>query len=343
MTPMMRIDALWQALEEDALAGQSGSSGWLFRLALPQPGCPLFIALETASRRRAVFLRLAAEQMPARRRWPRCRGLEAVAVRFEEETHFGVVLKEPRFADVFTALTEDLVRRVAAATGAAEQARVFLGRLARWQKFLSVSQDGLGEEEQRGLWGELHFLRTHLLTGLGTESVTGWKGGEKAHQDFQFQNGAAEVKTTLAKQPQVVRITSERQLDSSCWRALFLHVVVLESRDGGGETLPALVASLRAALAEDAAASEAFEDALLAYAYLDGHAGRYAERGYLVRSEATFHVRRGFPRLLEKDLPSGIGEVSYGLSLAAVEPFAVETASALAKLYPPSPRSSPRK
>jgi hypothetical protein len=268
--------------------------------------------------------------------------LEAVAVRIGHETHFGVVLKEPRFADVFTALAEDLARRVAAAADAAEQARVFLGQLARWQKFLSASHDGLGEDEQRGLWGDLHFLRTHLLTGLGADAMAGWKGGEKAHQDFQFETGAAEVKTTLAKRPQVVRITSERQLDSSGWRALFLHVVALETRDGGGETLPALVASLRSTLAGEAAARETLEDGLLAYGYLDAHAGRYAERGYLVRSEATFHVRRGFPRLVEKGLPTGVGEVSYGLSLAAVEPFVIATGTAVTRLAPSSPRSKPR-
>jgi hypothetical protein len=339
----MRIEALWQALEAEALTGQTGSSGWLLRLARPTPGCPLFIALELASKRRAVFLRLQAELVPVRRRWPRCRGLEAVAVRIEQETHFGVILKEPRFADVFTALAEDLDRRVAAAGGAAEQAKVFLGQLARWQKFLSASHDGLGEEEQRGLWGELHFLRAHLLSGLGAEAVAGWKGGEKAHQDFQFETGAAEVKTTLAKRPQVVRITSERQLDSSGWRALFLHVVALEPRDGGGETLPALVASLRSTLAGEAAARETFEDGLLAYGYLDAHAGRYAERGYLVRSEATFQVRRGFPRLVEKGLPTGIGEVSYGLSVAAVESFALSTGAAVARLAPSVSRSKPRK
>lgn len=266
-----------------------------------------------------------------------------MAVRIEQETHFGVILKEPRFADVFTALADDLARRVAAAAGPAEQARVFLGQLARWQKFLSASQEGLRDEEQRGLWGELHFLRAHLLPALGADAVSGWKGWEKAHQDFQFVSGAAEVKTTLAKRPQVVRITSERQLDSSGWRALFLHVIALEPRDGGGETLPALVASFRAALAGEATALEAFEDGLLAYGYLDAHAGRYVERGYLVRSEATFHVRRGFPRLVEKDLPTGVGEVSYGLSVAALDTFAIEAEVATARLRPPSQRPQPRR
>ncbi len=320
----MRIEGLWAALEADAVAGNAGTSGWLLRLARPQAGCPLFIALELASRRRAVLLRLPTALVPVRRHWPRCKGLEPITVKIECEAHLGVALKETRFADVFTALAEDLTRRVSEAGTPAAQARAFLGQLARWQKFLSASQEGLTEEKQRGLWGELHFLREQLLPALGPLAVAGWKGGERAHQDFQFSTGAVEVKTTLAKQPQVVRITSERQLDDAAWPALFLQVIALETREGGGETLPAMVASLRAKLAVDGTALERFEDELLAYGYLDAHAARYAERGYLVRSEKLFRVKRGFPKLTERDLPIGVGDVGYRLAVAACERFVVK-------------------
>jgi hypothetical protein len=41
-----------------------------------------------------------------------------------------------------------------------------------------------------------------------------------------------------------------------------------------------------------------------------------------VRGERTYQVRRGFPRLVEVDLPVGVGDVNFALSLAACEPFA---------------------
>jgi Putative PD-(D/E)XK family member, (DUF4420) len=268
-----------------------------------------------------VLLHLPSASLPARRHWPRCKGLEPLAVVIDGSAHFGVALKEPRFADVFTALAEDLVRRVAGACDPEAQTRAFLGQLARWQKFLSASFEGLSEEAQRGLWGELHFLRENLLPVLGSGAVNGWKGGERAHQDFQFERGAIEVKTTLAKQPQVVRITSERQLDNSAWAVLFLHVIALDMRDGSGETLPALVDSLRDGLATDAAAREKFEDELLISGYLDVHAGRYAERGYIVRTLSLFRVGTKFPCFVEKNLPPGVGDISYGLSVSACESF----------------------
>ena len=105
---------------------------------------------------------------------------------------------------------------------------------------------------------------------------------------------------------------------------LLLNVVALEVREGDGETLPALIASLRSKLTADPATREQFEDELLLSGYLDVHANRYSDQGYLVRSETTFQIKSGFPRLVEKDLPKGVGDVKYGLVVAACAPFALK-------------------
>ena len=173
-----------------------------------------------------------------------------------------------------------------------------------------------------------------LVGSGGTGAVAGWKGPVKAHQDFQFESGAIEVKTTLAKQPQVVRITSERQLDDNNWPALFMYVLALDVRQDGGETLVSMVATLRKSLTGDAVAQEQFEDALLAVGYLDNHAELYADRGYVIRSQKAFRVKNGFPRLLEKHLPTGIGDVNYGLAVGACEPFNVNFETVVAAIKP---------
>lgn len=322
-----KINDLWAAMDRDIATGESAIGGWLLRLARPTADCPLFAAIDLVSRRRAVLLRLPVESIPSRRRWPRCKGLEPLTLKLDGCEHFGVTLKEERFTDVFSALAEDLARRISEALTPADQARAFLGQLSRWQKFLTASSDGLTDEAQRGLWGELRCLRERLLPALGIPAVFGWKGPENAHQDFQYASGAIEVKTTLAKQPQVVRITSERQLDDIAWPTLLLHVIALDVRDGSGETLPGMVASLRDKLKADPAAQDQFEDRLLLTGYLEAHTGRYAERGYLVRSEVSLHVRRGFPMLTERDLPAGVGDVSYGLAVAACKAYSISETS----------------
>jgi hypothetical protein len=263
-----------------------------------------------------------------------------LAVAVGGSAHFGVALKEPRFADVFSALAEDLIRRVTGAGDPSAQARAFLGQLARWQKFLSASFDGLSDEAQRGLWGELYFMREHLLPAIGPSAALNWKGGERAHQDFQFERSAVEVKTTLAKQPQVVRITSERQLDPSAWADLFLNVIALDVRDGVGETLPAMISSVRGSLSADAGALERFEDELLGLGYHDSQANRYAEQGYTVRTVGFFRVGSKFPNLVESDMPPGVGDANYALSVAACEQFRVHPNDVKAAVAAPEGKAS---
>lgn len=320
------MNELWTAMDDDAAAGKSDAAGWLLRLARPDVGCPLFAAVEITTHRRAILLRLPIASVPPRRQWPSCKGLDPLTLKFGGDEHFGVALKDTRFRDVFSSLAEDLVRRVSEAATPAEQSSAFLGQLGRWQKFLTTSPEGLSDEAQRGLWGELYFLRAHLLPTLGLSAVVGWKGAEHSHQDFQFDGGAIEVKTTIAKQPQVVRISTERQLDNESWPALILHVVALDIRQGSGETLPDIIVSLRSALKADVASRETFEDSLLQAGYLDMHAARYADLGYVVRSETSLHVIDGFPSLTERVLPAGVCDVTYGLAIAACGTFTMNSA-----------------
>ncbi|MEP6664151.1 MAG: PD-(D/E)XK motif protein, partial [Verrucomicrobiota bacterium] len=99
-----------------------------------------------------------------------------------------------------------------------------------------------------------------------------------------------------------------------------------------GATLPDLIAVLRVVLATDTSAIQNFDDRLLDVGYLDVHASRYEVRRYTVRREWTFRVTGKFPRIVESQLPEGVGEVSYALSLAACAPFAIETAKAISEL-----------
>ena len=328
----MTIEDQWKALE-----GEGNTATWRLQLARPVKGHPLFAAVEPGTGRRALLLRIPESVIPPRRQWPNCSGLDLLATRLDAQTYLGVLLKEPRSADVFAALAEDLARRVENLTSAADAVRAFLGQLARWQRFLTATVEGLSEQAQRGLWGELRFLHGRLGPGIGiAHAVEGWKGGERSHQDFQFENGAVEIKTTVAKQPQSIRITSERQLDGTHWPALFLHVFILEVHEDDRDTLPALVELVRSALVGYPSQGERFEEVLLAAGYFDVHVPRYTARSYAIRRELTFEVKNDFPRIVEGDLPTGTGDINYALDLAACEPYAATVDEVVAVLASPS-------
>jgi len=336
----MRIEELWLELEAEAKAGNTAA--WLTRFALPNPSQPLLVALETSPSRRALLLPLPKSAIPPKREWPDCRGLEMFSVALSGDAHLGVRLRDPTCTDVFTTLAEDVAPRVTMAINARAAAASLLGRLRRWQKFLAAGKEGLSQEQQRGLFGELLFLSTHLLSDLSASAaIGGWRAPQAAHQDFQFMSGAVEVKTTTAKQPQAVRITSERQLDDTGIPSLFLHIVVLDEREvepgvaGGIATLPGLVSDLRLRLAVDLQVLELFDDHLLEAGYLDSDAPRYEARHFTLRREFTFKVQSAFPRLIDRDLPVGVGDASYELSLAACGPFALPVETMLKVLATP--------
>lgn len=337
----MTIEELWQEMEAESPANVA----WLTRYARPETGEKVLVALEEVTRARALLVPVTKAMLPPRREWPECRGLELISVSFGAQLYLGVRLRDLACSDVFTTLAEDVVLRL---VGEQDAAIGLLSRLRRWQQFLTAARDGLSVEAQRGLWGELQVLRSHLVAALGVAAaVEGWKASAAAHQDFQFPIGAVEVKTTAAKQPQSVRITSERQLDDTGVGSLFLHVVVVDEREvpasgnAPGQSLSALIAEVRSQLAADASTLATFNDRLFDRGWLDVYASRYEGRRWTVRGEHTFQVRPGFPRIVESELVVGVGDVNYAVSLAACSPFAVSVSDMLSVLSNLGTQSKP--
>lgn len=327
----MRIEAIWGELEAEA--DTPGASAWLTRLALPLPSQKLIVAIETLSRRRYLLVELPEKLIPSPSAWPRSRGLEVVCIRLNSTSHFGVRLVDQTATDVFSVLAEDLARRIAISNDASTTASILITRLKRWQQLLSTSGSTLSKEEVRGLYGELVTLREIVLAKCGPcAAIQSWRAPAAAHQDFQFATAAIEVKTTASKQPQNIRITSERQLDETGTGRLFLHVIVLDEREinddsheGPTESLPDAVAEVRRLVGYNLEALSDFEDKLVDSRYLDSHADGYRNTRFAIRRTHSFRVDGNFPRIVERNLMPGIGDVTYSLSLASCEPFSVAT------------------
>jgi Putative PD-(D/E)XK family member, (DUF4420) len=111
----------------------------------------------------------------------------------------------------------------------------------------------------------------------------------------------------------VLRISSERQLDETGADALYLAHLSIDARQGGGETLPEAVEAIRA-LARGGNAEGPLEDRLGNAGYLDIHASRYTT-GYTLRRLSLYRVEEGFPRIVERDLADGVGDVRYSVAV----------------------------
>lgn len=325
----MKTEELWRQLEAEGV----GRSGWSTRLARPDPGTRLMVAID-GSGARALLLQASSNSIPPKRDWPNCQGLEITRLSVGGEGYLAVRLRDDASRDVFAALAELLASRLALARTDGEAVAGLLGALRRWQTLLAAGRDGLGVEAQRGLFGELYVLSDILLPALSPlAAVKGWKGFAGASQDFQFDTVAIEVKTSAAVSPDFVRIASERQLDGTGAGSLFLHLVVVDEREVSAEgaversTLLSLVEKIRKSVSTDPLASTLLEEGLLLAGWLDAAASRYDIRQLSVRAQHTFLVREGFPRLVENLLPVGVGDVSYSLNLGACQSFRVNSDS----------------
>jgi hypothetical protein len=320
------FDDVWAVLDKEE--GHPGG-GYLRRRILPESVVDLHLALDGSARVPALMLvttRKVAESGPP---LPACAGLESARMTFPEDAPdtLTIVLKpvSSSYRDVFRIVVDDIVTHVARASKAAAAIQALVARLVHWQQFLRAFRpDGLSEEARRGLFGELHLLARTLIPLRGAMSaVTAWVGPSGAAQDFQFSALAIEVKATIAKQHHKFWVASERQLEEPAGGQLYVFHVSLDVRPGSGDTLPDMIEVARNAAGTDAAALALLNERLIQAGYIDAQRRLYASHGYTVRRETRLHVREGFPRVLERDLVGGVGDVTYSVALSACGPFAV--------------------
>jgi hypothetical protein len=248
----------------------------------------------------------------------RCEGVSGAATR----ARLVVRLAQRRYSDIFATLAADVIGALPARGDHTTTLDAMADRLARWERFLALrGPEGLTRLQQHGLFGELWFLLHHALPNCGVaRSVDAWTGPLARPQDFQFASVAIEVKTTTAGGATGIQVASVRQLDPPAGVRLFLLHLELEERSGRGETLPDLVAHVRAALAGH---EMRFNDRLLEVGYADADSVLYRTPAYVVRRHRFFEVRDLFPRITEAELRVGVVAVEYTIAVAACEGYVV--------------------
>jgi hypothetical protein len=107
---------------------------------------------------------------------------------------------------------------------------------------------------------------------------------------------------------------------------LFLVRIALDSQPNVGLSLPDMVAKVELDLSGNSMELLKFRDKLAEVGYYADHAPLYEQPKYQVRSLVFYDVKAGFPRLQEKDLPPGIGELSYEIEMGACAGFVVDEA-----------------
>ncbi len=232
-------------------------------------------------------------------------------------------LVQSELGKIFSHLCEDLVESSRKLTDMTNAARFILARFERWQRLLQHGHTGLLDESAvRGLIGELLYLHRFSLSAYGLlPAVDGWLGPLDAAQDFHYPDGLFEVKAIRTGTSKVI-ISSAEQLDNT-GNPLQLVMVILDSvqRDDDAICLPDIVNDVRQRIEADSVALSLFEERLLAAGYIDRE--EYRCYCYKCGGFRFFTVCEEFPRIIRSRLSSGVGKVTYELSLAACIPFEI--------------------
>lgn len=225
--------------------------------------------------------------------------------------------------DIFSVLCEDLIANISTETNEKQLVKTLLNRFEKWKSlFNKVASEGLSPEEQRGLFGELYFIRKFMQHNNNyTAILNTWVGPASEVRDFQLGNWALEVKTTHGNNHQKIQISSERQLDTTHLERLYIYHVSLEKVQENGETLNQIVSSISNLLASDTIAINRFRSKLYEAGYFEQHLPLYDMTGYFIRQDTFYSVEDTFPRIQEKELRSGVGDVKYSIILSQCEGY----------------------
>jgi hypothetical protein len=236
--------------------------------------------------------------------------------------------------DIFTVLCEDLITSIANETNERQLVREILNRFEKWKSlFNKIGLQGLTPEEQRGLFGELYFLRKYLQANSNfLEIVNTWIGTEKQVRDFQSGTWAVEVKTTHGNNHQKVHVSSERQLDITNLEDLFLYHISLEQMQNSGETLNDIVDSVIAILEADTLAVNKFKSKIYEVGYFELQRSLYDGKGYFIRQNVFYKVENDFPRIQESEIRVGVGDVKYSIILSQCLSFVQDETAVFEKI-----------
>lgn len=261
------------------------------------------------------------------RKLPALAGINLSQSALTDGTHELVLeLSDSEQVSLFRALSEDLLAATDGLDNGASDlaAERLVIRLERWQAMLRKKRDSvLSRQAVIGLVGELLFLRDRLLPHLGVEqTLRAWRGPLRDEQDFANGEQIFEVKTQLNTADQYLLISSEAQLDDSSGKISVCHQTLASCHENedNAESLNQIVEDIRAVcLSHSLVACDLLDAGLLGAGY-QARKEYDDERWKHVRSR-IFEVIDDFPRLVSAQLPLGVSNVSYRITLGTCERF----------------------
>lgn len=294
---------------------RSGNHKTLSKLYTTQNGVSLIYAMDRDTDTRALYFQILDDDLDS---LPKCQGLSVDRVHLFEysQVDYYCQLSQSNAQEdyIYEVIVEDIRKN---AEMVADEQRLFQcvsKVLMKWKAFFAQEKTVvLSPERQQGLYGELLFLK-QLVQLNGCPAVSNWAGYDYETHDFYIRGDAYEIKTTSAKAPYKMHISSEYQLDDSDVKGdLYVDFFVLRKSITDGQTLPELIEELKVLFDNYPLQRKLFDEGLEKYGYYYGLEDKY-KTGYHIREEHIYKICEGFPRIISKDITDGVSRCTYDVS-----------------------------
>lgn len=238
-------------------------------------------------------------------------------------SEYTIILLEKDLTDIFTMFIEDIIENLLQITEPQLALTIINQRINFWKKLFSkATGEILSAEKQRGLYGELFFLKLLLQNTSNPCAVLhAWRGSESSNQDFARNKNAVEIKTTRANNLSV-HISNEQQLDFNSWDHLFLGLISVNETSGSQNSLAAIINELQEIVMHETQLIHVFKTKLENAGIFSDMIENYNDISYSVSNRRFYRVQDGFPVILKENLQhEAIYNVKYQIDISSCAPF----------------------
>lgn len=227
-------------------------------------------------------------------------------------------LNYPSLDEIFVKLCWDLM---SASKYDPQPIEKIVAQYKKWLRLLHQIGNGLlPSHSQKGLIGELLYL-ADLIDEHGENTALGeWVGPEGADQDYNFEDGWAEVKTTIIAGTSV-QVSSLQQFDRSDEGTLIVYFLDKTSSTGATTISLNEAVELVASKVLTQSNRDLFELKLAKCGYQSRNADEYSAYRFKLSEKRMYCVSSDFPRLTKDSVPSAVIEAQYRIDLSSIETF----------------------
>ncbi len=231
-------------------------------------------------------------------------------------------LLEDYAKQVFYVLCDNLVKATIGCVSEDIAMAAVKNRFMTWKKLFKNSTAGMTEELYKGLYGELFFLKKHLMACHDIAvAVNSWSGPDRTAKDFSIGLDWYEIKT-VSMNSEVVKISSLTQLDSENPG----HIVLVKTEkmshefDNGECSVEQLLTQILDSITDESLKDE-FVKKVIQYGYnMDTYNSSFSK--YRVSKMDFYGVDSDFPKITAEKVPySEIVRVTYELSISSIEKY----------------------